>query len=66
MKERVVTTVQIRHHQIKHMPQLARLRVTANTPMTSRREPIEAPRGLMLALAASAVVWAGVIAAISL
>lgn len=66
MKERVVTTVQIRHHHIMHMPQLGRLRASSDAPITSRRKPIEAPRGLLIALAASAVVWAGVIAAILL
>lgn len=66
MKERVVTTVQIRHHRIEDMPHFARLRISGNAPTSSRRKPIEAPRGLLLALAVSVVVWVGVIAAINL
>jgi hypothetical protein len=66
MKERVVTTVRIRHHRIKGMPHLARLQAGGSSIGASSRKPIEAPRGLLIALALSGMLWAAVIAAVSL
>lgn len=66
MKERVVTTVRIRHHRIEGRPRFARLQVSANSDEVTGLIPIDAARGLIYALTISGMLWTAVIMKISL
>lgn len=65
MKERVVTAVRIRHHRIEGKPHFMRLPM-AGSALASQSGPIDAPRGVLTALALSGMMWLAVILAIKL
>lgn len=66
MKERVVTTVRIRHHRIAGMPHFARLKASDGSDEASGMVPIDAPRGLIYALVVSGLLWTAVIMTVTL
>lgn len=62
MRDRVVTAVRIRHHRILDMPHLMRLPTVGDTAALAGKRPIEAPRGLLLALTISGILWMAIAA----
>ncbi len=64
MKDRIVAVVRIHHHRVETLPYLRRLQTSGDRGVHGAVSPIGAPKGLLTALALSAVLW-GVIAAIS-
>jgi hypothetical protein len=66
MKAHLVTTVRICNHRVINMPRFTKLWMPHGETLTSGSASIDAPRGIFIALALSAMLWMAVIAAISL
>lgn len=64
MKDRIVAVVRIHHHRVETLPYLRRLHMSDDHGVHRAVSPIDAPKGLLTALALSAVLW-GIIAAVS-